>query len=152
MPRFSFLTGVHFNVLSYGENHYRVAGSGIVARKDNEILERSVHAEHHAIERLPPPQKKLRHLKRLDILVIRVSRSGLFGNSKPCMHCISLLAEKLPEKGYSLADVYYTDASGGIQKTKLNELCDDASPHVSTFDKVTNRVAKYRAPKMKSKN
>lgn len=77
-----------------------------------------------------PKQKKL---KKLDLLVIRVSKTGQFGNSKPCIHCILKLAKNLPEKGYTLRTVYYTDEFGNIISSQFNDLLHESKPHVSRF-------------------
>jgi hypothetical protein len=121
-----------FHVLSYGENHYK--GNRCMDGRCKCRAEKSVHAEQHAVQKLPPPQKRGRHLKKVDLLVIRVNRSGTMGNSKPCVHCIYMLAQKLPEKGYSLARIYYSDEKGGIHESKLRTLMwEDEAPHLTKF-------------------
>jgi hypothetical protein len=77
-----------------------------------------------------PKQKKL---KKIDLLVIRVNKTGTYGNSKPCIHCILNLYKNLPEKGYSLRDVYYTNEQGTITTIKFQDLLHENNPHVSRF-------------------
>jgi len=69
------------------------------------------------------------------MIVIRTSRSGLFGNSKPCAHCISKMTHRLPEKGYRLDKIYYTDVSGNMTIQKFSALQKEPEHHVSTFYK-----------------
>jgi hypothetical protein len=125
-----------FNVLSYGENHYKAHCNG------NEAS--SIHAEQDAVRKLPRPHKKLRHLKKLDIMVVRVNRNGSLGNSKPCVHCLYTLSQLLPEKGYCISRVYYSTHEGEIVDTKLNTLLREDSPHVTKFyQDRPNKIVKY---------
>lgn len=121
--RCSLTIAVPFAVKSYGENHYNNPADPACS---------SIHAEANAMKKLLPlPRQK--KLKKVDLLVIRVSKNGQFGNSKPCIHCILKLSKNLPEKGYSLRDVYYTNESGSIVCTRFNELLHETNPHVSRF-------------------
>lgn len=113
------------NQLSYGENMYR-----------NQYSKGTVHAEANAIMKLPCLPRKSR-LKRIDMLVIRTSRDGNLGCSKPCVNCIHMLKEKLPEKGYMLHTVYYSDKDGSISTMTLNRLLNDEA-HVTRYYKARN--------------
>ena len=116
--------GAPLNVLSYGENHY----------KPNEVY-RSVHAEDHAVRRLPPLPSNRKRLHKLDILVVRVSKTGVMGNSKPCHSCLMVLSKHLPQRGYILANVYFSNEQGNIQCTKLASLLYNEEHHYSRFQK-----------------
>lgn len=113
---------VPFNILSYGENHYDCN-----PKRDN-----SIHAEQDAVRKLPR-HKRINRFKKLDILVIRVNRSGSLGNSKPCLQCLQTLAENLPEKGYTLSKVYYSNDMGEILETKLQTLLTEDTPHITKY-------------------
>lgn len=114
-----------FNVISYGENHYRVEAKC--------SSEGSVHAEHHAVMRLPPSHKKVGHMKKLDLLVIRVNRGGSLCSSKPCLHCVTMLSQLLPLKGYRVRNIYYSTEDGDIASASLVSLLRDEFPHVSKY-------------------
>ena len=107
--------------MSYGENRY----------KANESLG-TIHAEDCAIRNLQPLPKNKKY-NRINIIIIRTSKTGVLGNSKPCLHCIMRLYKNLPEKGYILNKVYYTDSNGNIQQVRLADLMDDKDKHVSMF-------------------
>jgi cytidine deaminase len=94
----------------------------------------SIHAEDNAIRKLPslPKNKKL---KRVDILVIRVNKSGMMANSKPCIHCLMLMITRLPLKGYSLSDIYFSNADGTLSMEKLNNLLYNDEHHISRYHK-----------------
>jgi len=91
-----------------------------------------VHAEDCALSKLPPLQRHKR-LKKVDLLVIRTSRSGLFGNSKPCLHCLQQLWRELPQRGYTLGKVQYSVSDEEFEECTLSELLFKDSIHVSGF-------------------
>jgi cytidine deaminase len=116
-------TTAPFALLSYGENVHKCQN-----------WKWTVHAEEKAIENLPAlPRKK--HLKPVDMIVIRTSKIGCFGNSKPCAHCISKMTYRLPDKGYRLDKIYYTDGDGKMTIQKFTNLQNEPHHHVSTFYK-----------------
>jgi hypothetical protein len=94
----------------------------------------SIHAEDNAIRKLPflPKNKKQ---KRVDMLVVRVNRSGNLSNSKPCLNCIILMCTRLPAKGYTLNDVYFSTAEGTLDVMRLSALVDEDNHHVSHYDR-----------------
>jgi len=113
-----------FNVLSYGENVYKGYAHKF-----------SMHAEENAIQHLPPMPRR-RRLTRVDLLVIRVSKTGKLGCSKPCEHCLLEMAGRLPDKGYRVGKVFYTDREGAIAAGTVAGLWEDsAGRHVTKFYK-----------------
>jgi hypothetical protein len=121
-PLFSRMD-VAFNILSYGENMYR-----------NEYFLGTSHAEENAIRKLPVLPRKNR-LKKVDMLVIRTNRDGNLGSSRPCKNCICHMATKLPEKGYALQRVYYSDTGGMIHYESFHKLVHDDNCHVTRYYK-----------------
>lgn len=92
----------------------------------------TTHAEENAIRKLPMlPRKK--HLKKVDLLVIRTSKTGVLGSSKPCIHCLMLLQTKLPEKGYKVQNIYYTSQHGDIHEATLKSLLEEDNIHMSRY-------------------
>lgn len=122
----SSLIAVPFAILAYGENYH----------KNFTEFERvsSVHAEDNVIRKLPSLPKNKRP-KRVDMLVVRVNKSGVMGNSKPCVHCIMLMCTKLPLKGYSMSDVYFSTTEGTLKVMRFQELLYDDEHHVSRYHK-----------------
>lgn len=123
MRRYFSTIIVPFAVKSYGENQYNNTSDSTCS---------SIHAEANAMRKLLPLRRQ-KNLKKIDLLVIRVSKNGQFGNSKPCIHCILNLSKNLPEKGYVLQDVYYTDEKGNIIAIKFQNLLHETTPHISRF-------------------
>lgn len=69
----------------------------------------NLHAEIGAI--LNQPRETT---ENCDILVVRVSRTGILGNSKPCEMCAGAMAH------VGIRNVWYTNSDGEIVKSRLN--------------------------------
>lgn len=119
--------------MAYGENHDSTVGSAY----------QTVHAEEHAIKKLPfvPARKKK---PRVDILVIRTTSAGHLGISRPCLRCTILLYTELPSRGYELGNIYYTISDGSIVKTTIHNLITEQkeNPHVSQYYRNRNMTVK----------
>jgi cytidine deaminase len=107
------------NILSYGEN------------VNHPLLPKMYHAEESAILNLPCLEKK-KNLKKVDIIVVRTTKKGCLGLSKPCCHCIFLMNTLIKEKGYIIQDIYYTDENREVEQTTLNRLLQDEI-HISKY-------------------
>lgn len=79
----------------------------------------SLHAEHHAVNKLKYSHKK----KKVDLIVFRTSNhcQNLL-LSAPCENCRKKIKEGLKYKGYSLNRVYFTNNDGNLEFIKSNEL------------------------------
>lgn len=100
----------------------------------NQYEKGTIHAEANAIMKLPTLPRKSR-LKRVDLLVIRTSRDGTMGCSKPCVNCMNFMKQKLPEKGYTLNRVYFSNKEGNIVESSFHKLLQEEDVHVSRFYK-----------------
>lgn len=109
------------NILTYGINIY----------KDIEGMLPTTHAEHDAIEKLPCLPKK-KSLENVHLLVIRISKTGKLGISKPCCKCVNMLKTWPMKKGYKIQNIYYSSHDGNIVETTLKKL-EEEKPHVSRF-------------------
>ncbi len=129
-----FIAGhVHYEVLAYGENTYKV--------NSKYKFNKTIHAEEQAMFNLPPlPRNK--KLKRVNLLVIRQNKTNM-GSSKPCVHCILKLKD-LPKKGYILNKIYFSTNTGAIVQCKLNDLLYDSESHVSSFYRGTGFQVKVQ--------
>ena len=92
----------------------------------------SLHAEEVAIDNLPI--RKSKKMKKVSILVIRISRSSneneyVLSDSKPCVYCLSKIL-KATEKGYKINKIYYSvGATQSIACTNVKNII----PSVSKF-------------------
>lgn len=75
----------------------------------------SVHAEHSAMLNLLKINRYRRYIDPGDyvnIIVVRISKDGKIGNSRPCENCIKRL--KKFNKQIKIKYVYYSNAEGRI--------------------------------------
>jgi len=118
------------HIVAYGENEWKGRAG-----------QWTIHAEDNAMRALPPLPRKKRG-RAINLLVLKTSKTMLFSNSKPCIHCVLLLHLKLPEKGYRLNRIYYTNRDGGIDEVKLSDLVLDDHPYQSIYFRSTAFVIK----------
>lgn len=111
---------------------------------------RSVHAEDHAVQRLPSLPNNRKRLHKLDILVVRVSKTGVMGNSKPCHNCLMVLSQQLPQRGYTISNVYFSNEHGNIQCMKLSSLLYHDEHHFSRFHKEQQNLKEQMAQNAKN--
>jgi len=98
----------------------------------------TTHAEANAINNLPSRPNNRKHLKKIDIIVIRTSQTGKIGMSKPCIKCIIDMTTLPPKRGYIIKNIFYSDVSGRIVGISLKKLIDEGEFHVSRFYKTHN--------------
>lgn len=97
----------------------------------------SRHAEFDAIN-------KIKHKKnmpsQIDIFVIRFSKTGLLGQSKPCFHCVGLMKRARLNIKY----IYYSTDKNTIVKERFDTICDGIYDdcYISTGMKKKNRLSK----------
>lgn len=95
----------------------------------------SIHAEDNVIRKLPNIKSAGKRTKKVDMMVIRVNHSGDLASSKPCINCIVLMSSRLPDKGYTLRDVYFSNAQGNLELCRFRSLLQSNDHHVSRFHK-----------------
>lgn len=97
------------------------------------------HAEMDAIRKLPP-RKGSRKIS-VDLVVVRVSKSGSLKNSAPCFKCIEHLQRMNTKTTYKLRHIYYSDATGNIIKAKFTDLVLADDKHMSLrFRPIENKI------------
>ena len=116
------------NILSYGFNMM-----GDYSRNDH-----GIHAEHDAITRLKQLKKK-KHLRNVNMLVIRISKNNKLQNSKPCANCIETMKILPEKKGYHIRNIYYSNENGDIIKSSLKNL-ENEELHYSKFFRKQNNL------------
>lgn len=112
------------NILSFGFNKVG----------DVEGNEPGIHAEHDAILKLKPLERKKR-LVNINILVIRMSKRNKIQSSKPCANCIQKMKSLPEKKGYKIKNVYYSNDEGDIIKSNLFKLENEELHHSRYFRK-----------------
>jgi cytidine deaminase len=107
--------------------------------KNQENGGKTVHAECAAINKLPNRFNKA--TKKINILVIRTTKTGKLSTSKPCYNCIMNMNNDAPRKGYKIEWVYYSNEDGSISKEKLSTL-SRGNFHISSFYKYRARISR----------
>lgn len=98
----------------------------------------SRHAEIDAISKIIGKKNKP---KELDMLVIRLTKTGLLAESRPCYHCLCFMERST----INFKNVYYSTCEGKIVKEKLVEMKQSSTTCVSSGmrNKNKNRLQKY---------
>lgn len=94
----------------------------------------SIHAEHNAVSKFMRLNKFRRFLsshEKIDIVVIRLSRSGVVGYSRPCKNCI----KRLMSYDVTINNIYYSDSDGSIKVEKFSTMYDSPLTDFSAGDK-----------------
>lgn len=111
--------------VGYHGTVYKVASGANSDREAWKGCKYGRHAEVEAKLRLPPSDKKTKHI---NLIVIRTDKIGNLKNSRPCAKCIEHLSNM---KGYKLKYVYYSDEAGDIIERKFTELLLEENKHIS---------------------
>ncbi len=77
----------------------------------------SLHAEANAI-RKAASNRSIKDTSSVDIIVIRVSPTGVIGQSKPCFQCM----QQISKARFRISKVYYSNAAGDIVCENINQL------------------------------
>ncbi len=86
----------------------------------------SFHAEANAIRKLAS-HKGTKNNKAMELVVIRVSPTGVIGNSKPCFQCI----QQIMKSRFNISKVYYSNAEGDIICENINQLLRTDTIHIA---------------------
>jgi cytidine deaminase len=103
----------------------------------NEIASIPIHAECNAIRHLRSRRKGLKR-KKINLVVIRTSKSKKITISKPCVNCMHYLNNKPQLKGYEINNIYYSDICGEIIKSSMYDLNLNTT-HVSKYYRRLNK-------------
>ena len=81
----------------------------------------SIHAEIDAMKKLP--YKKIRN--KMDLIVIKLTKSGKFGDSRPCLTCLKSM------RSLRIKHVYYSTCSGNIMRENFNGMEESPITYLS---------------------
>lgn len=100
---------------------------------NNAKIIKTIHAEKKAI--LGLKNRNTKKLKKVNLLVIKTSKTHKLGNSKPCYHCLMDMKNLCPQKGYKINNIYYSDENGIIIEKKLSNMIREGNYHYSSYYK-----------------
>ena len=72
--------------------------------------------------------KKLQYKKiknSMDLIVIKLTKSGKFGDSRPCLTCLKSM------RGLRIKHVYYSTSNGTIEKENFNGMEESPNTYLS---------------------
>lgn len=87
----------------------------------------STHAEELALQKAIANPRIKKH-KTYDLFVVRFSKAGILGNSRPCRHCIL----RMMLSDIKIHTVYYSTETGEIREEKLTSMLSSEMTYVST--------------------
>lgn len=88
----------------------------------------SRHAEHAALVKLV----KMRNRPEIvNLLVIRFSKSGILGSSRPCYNCIKRLEAYASRYNIKIANIYYSTNDGTIESENLKFMKDSYKTYIA---------------------
>lgn len=93
----------------------------------------SIHAEHEAMLNLIKLNKHTRFLKShdtIDIVVVRISKCGKLGYSRPCENCIRRMIKFNNE--IKIGNVYYSDSDGTFKMERLTSMYESPLTKMSS--------------------
>lgn len=90
---------------------------------------KNAHAEQNALKKLTTRQIKM---KNISLLVIRLSKSGVLGESRPCMHCI----KAMERSKIKIKWVYYSTKGGIIVREKLSNMLESEKTYISSGNRI----------------
>jgi deoxycytidylate deaminase len=91
-------------------------------------MEKMIHAEEDAINKLPCNNKKPIYLS---LLVVKINNHECFSNSAPCSACINRIINAR-KRGYIISKIYYSNKEGKIIKLHISEL-NKIPKHITIF-------------------
>jgi cytidine deaminase len=85
---------------------------------DKSLYEKNCITKHAEVDVIIKLLKWKNSPKQIDILVIRLSKTGKLGNSKPCFHCLKFMKKH----NNRINNIYYSSSDNLIIKEKLNNM------------------------------
>lgn len=110
-----------YSILSCGINNCRAQNSGMYG---------SIHAEMDAVKKLPYRAKN-KKTKKVDLLVVKSSKTHCLSMSRPCIKCIYDLIIEPVRLGYKINRIYFSNKDGEIECRTLSSLAKDKEQHIT---------------------
>ena len=89
----------------------------------------STHAEIDALKKIKAIYSRDRRILKLNLLIIRITKTGKIGCAKPCFHCMKQLCAAT---FVNIKKVYYSDQAGEIICEKFSALAESKDHYISS--------------------
>lgn len=96
----------------------------------------SRHAEMDALSKVSTLKNKP---KKVDIIVIKLSISGLMSYSRPCYFCLL----QLSKSNFNIRYAYYSNHDGSMVKEIFNKMIDSPMTCVSSGERKRRNIKKF---------
>jgi hypothetical protein len=93
------------------------------------------HAERNILKKVSASPHKPK--RSVNLLVLRLSGTGVLGESRPCLHCI----EAMERSRIKIAWVYYSTIDGTVVREKLTDMKSSRKTYISS----RNRNMKWKS-------
>jgi hypothetical protein len=100
----------------------------------------SIHAEDdgmNKLDRVNRFKRTLRSKDKVDVLVVRLSKSGVIGYSRPCRNCLI----RLNKSSYPINHIYYTDTTTTIVRERFTNMFRSHLTKMSSGDRIKSENA-----------
>lgn len=94
----------------------------------------SIHSEDAAMNKMTRCNRFKRVIPfgaKIDLLVIRLSKTGVLGSSRPCQNCL----KRLTKSKYPVDKVYYSNDKDTIVREKFDSMFDSPLTAMSSADR-----------------
>ena len=91
----------------------------------------SVHADDDGLTKLNKINKYRRFISStdwIDIVVLRISKTGVLGNSRPCRDCLL----RMSKCSFNIHTVYYSTSQGTIESEKFQYMMNSTKTKFSS--------------------
>lgn len=110
----------HYAIFIPHREKFTTVGRKIVIGISSHVVRYNQHSTHAEVAALEKLQSVLKiyfsdRSHKFDLYVIRLSKNGYFGSSRPCYHCLV----RLTKSGLSIRDVYYSTDERTIVREKF---------------------------------
>lgn len=98
-----------------------------------------MYSRHAEMDALSKVDKLLNLPKKVDLLVIKLSITGVMSYSRPCYFCLLYLAKS----NFNIRYVYYSNHEGGITKEIFNKMINSPLTCVSSGERKRRNCKKF---------
>lgn len=127
-----------------------VLGSNYSLLNNLPNIHNTIHSEHDGMRKLFKLNKRKRILSRtdkIDLLVIRITKTGIIGYSRPCRNCLL----RLSRINFNIRLIYYSINNSDVRCEKLSEMIESPLTRISSgyrfLDRFFNRSSNNRNKK-----
>lgn len=92
----------------------------------------SKHAEIDVLNKIKTRKKMP---KKIDLFVIRLTKTGMLAESRPCFHCI----QEMEKSCLNIRYIYYSTKDGKIAKEKLSHMMNSPLTYISSGVRKRNK-------------